>query len=109
MILTELLPRLSGVRKGWSGYSAKCPAHDDKHQSLSLTEDIGRILICCHAGCPTIRIINELGLEFRELFDDRIKQPSRQSLGEPVQKPFSQNGIAYFPSSKTKKVHKVYR
>lgn len=111
MILTELLPRLRGVRKGWHGYAARCPAHDDKHQSLSLTEDSGRVLIHCHAGCKTSEIVNQLGMRFSDLFDKRIEKPNRKALGEPVQKAFrdSRAGFVYFPGPNTKKVHKVYR
>ena len=111
MILKELLSHLSGVRRGGDGYVARCPAHDDKHQSLSLTEDVGRILIHCHAGCPTTKILAEIGYAFRDLYDKRIEKPSRSSLGEAVVKPFrnAREGFAYFPSSNTKKVHKVYR
>ena len=112
MILTELLPRLSGVRKGWSGYVARCPCHDDKKPSLSLHEDSGRILIHCHAGCRTADILQALGgLRFPDLFDRRITKPARQTLGELETKPIhdSRNGISYFPGPNTKKVHTIYR
>ena len=47
--LTEAgcLPRRSGP-----SWSAKCPAHDDKSPSLSVSEGSdGRALVNCHAGC----------------------------------------------------------
>src|SRR5437868_10692182 len=111
MILSELLSHLSGVRKGGNGYVARCPSHDDKRQSLSLTEDAGRILVCCHAGCQTKNILNELGLQFSDLYDKRIAAPSRTALGEPAVKTISdrKNGIVYFAGSNTKKIHTVYR
>ncbi len=43
MNLGQLLPSLSGVRKGGVGYVAKCPAHDDQKVGLSLAEGDGRI------------------------------------------------------------------
>jgi hypothetical protein len=111
MILSELLKHLSGVRKGGNGYVARCPSHDDKHQSLSLTEDTGRILICCHAGCQTSDILDRLKLQFRDLYDKRIETPSRSSLGEPVVKTFRdpKAGFTYFAGPNTKKIHTVYR
>ena len=40
-------PKRSG--KGWA---ARCPAHEDKSPSLSLSEGAeGRALLRCHAGC----------------------------------------------------------
>jgi hypothetical protein len=110
MILSEFLHRLYGVRRGGSGYVARCPAHDDKRPSLSLTEDSGRILIHCHAGCTTKQILDKLGLEFRDLYDKRITQPSRNSLGEPVVKAFRNEkaGFAWAPGPNVRKVHKVY-
>jgi DNA-binding transcriptional ArsR family regulator len=39
---------------------AHCPAHDDRNPSLSVTERDGRILVHCHAGCPSERVIDAL-------------------------------------------------
>ena len=52
--ITDWLDRLQGVRKSGSGYQARCPAHDDKNPSLSITEGAGgKVLVRCHAasGC----------------------------------------------------------
>ncbi len=49
----EALTKALGGR--WSGNSgeARCPAHEDKTPSLSIRDgDGGRLLTCCHAGCP---------------------------------------------------------
>src|SRR5436309_165724 len=110
MILTELLRHLYWVRRCGSGYVARCPAHEDKRPSLSLTEDTGRILLCCHAGCTTEQILKELGLRFSDLFDQRIDRPSRKALGElaiPTGRDHI-NGVTIFQGSNAKKVHKVY-
>ncbi len=44
------------------GYgTAPCPAHDDRHPSLSLRDGhTGRLLVCCHAGCGWRDIKNAL-------------------------------------------------
>ncbi|GEM_PF-2886310 len=39
---------------GRTVYAAKCPSHDDRTASLSISEgQDGRVLIHCHAGCGT--------------------------------------------------------
>jgi putative DNA primase/helicase len=48
----ELIAELKGVKKCGVGWTAKCPAHDDTRNSLSVSEgDDGRLLLKCHAGC----------------------------------------------------------
>ncbi len=70
MHITELLPRLDGVRKNVSGYTARCPAHDDQQNSLSVSEKDGRILLYCHTGCQFADILKALDLEPKDLFSN---------------------------------------
>ena len=50
--ITDWLDRLQGVRKAGNGYKARCPAHDDKNPSLSVTEGTDdKVLVTCFAGC----------------------------------------------------------
>ena len=50
MTLTDFLAKLSLVGDASDGYIAACPAHDDEHPSLSVSEgDDGRILVHCFA------------------------------------------------------------
>lgn len=42
------------------GWSCKCPAHDDKHSSLSLTVKDGKLLWRCHAGCDQAKVQDAL-------------------------------------------------
>ena len=58
--LDLVLQRLDGVRRSGSGWSARCPAHDDRHPSLSVTERDGTILFYCHAGCTQDAVIDAL-------------------------------------------------
>ena len=37
-----------------------CPAHDDEHPSLSVSENNGKILVKCHAGCSQDQVISAL-------------------------------------------------
>ncbi len=55
-------------QKSGSGWSCRCPAHDDKHPSLSIgIGEEGRVLLNCHAGCETKAIMTSLGLEMKDL------------------------------------------
>ena len=55
---------------------ARCPAHDDRHPSLSIcaAED-GRVLVRCHAGCDQERVIATL--RSRGLWPERNPRFSR--------------------------------
>jgi len=46
---------------------AHCPAHDDRHASLSVTERDGRILLNCFAGCTVDAICAALGITVKDL------------------------------------------
>jgi hypothetical protein len=68
MTLDEFVARFPGARRSGSGWSARCPAHDDGNASLSIgTGDDGRVLVHCHAGCEPEAIVKALGLEMRDL------------------------------------------
>jgi phage/plasmid primase-like uncharacterized protein len=48
-------------RKAGRGWSACCPAHDDRNPSLSIRDSAsGGVLVKCFAGCPTNKIISHL-------------------------------------------------
>ncbi|MEM6260201.1 MAG: DUF3987 domain-containing protein [Planctomycetota bacterium] len=70
--IKTIIDRLSGVRRiGENQYVACCPAHDDKHASLSIgVGNDGRVLLRCHAGCSTESIVDALGLKMSDLFVD---------------------------------------
>ncbi len=70
--LTEAgcLPRRSGP-----SWSAKCPAHDDKSPSLSVSEGSdGRALVNCHAGCSLDSVLEVLKLAPGDLFPPKAKR-----------------------------------
>ena len=67
--IDRLLEHLDGVRRSGRGWTARCPAHNDKTPSLSIAEgDDGRVLLNCFAGCETSSVIAALGLELADLF-----------------------------------------
>jgi hypothetical protein len=68
------LSRLERVRRSGSGWVARCPAHEDRSPSLSVREGgEGRVLVYCHAGCPTEDVVAAIGLTMRDLFADHLR------------------------------------
>ena len=69
MYIDQILNKLDKVRKSGKGYSARCPAHEDKNPSLLLSElPDGRILIKCLAGCSGQEILQNIGLSLSDLY-----------------------------------------
>ena len=57
----ETIAKALGGRKAGGGWTARCPAHDDRTPSLSIRDaDNGRVLVHCHAGCDQERVIATL-------------------------------------------------
>jgi hypothetical protein len=79
--LETLLARLSGAKKAGNGWSARCPAHDDRRASLSIAQDHdGTVLVKCHAGCNTSAIVAAVGLKLADLFPTKAgATPTRNS------------------------------
>ncbi len=75
----NLLAKLDGVKPAGRGkWSAKCPAHDDAHASLSIgTGDDGRALVHCQAGCSTADVLAAVGLSMADLFPPKDTAPRR--------------------------------
>lgn len=60
MNAAELAKALGGKRYG-RAWKARCPAHLDRNPSLSIKDSpSGRVLIFCHAGCESVRVIDKL-------------------------------------------------
>lgn len=73
MKLQELLTRFNMVRRlKDNSYQCKCPAHDDKHASLTISEQNNKILLHCHAGCSTGSILDHVGLTFKDLHTESV-------------------------------------
>lgn len=65
-----VLAKLDGVKQtGPAQWQARCPAHNDKHASLSIGRgDDGRALVRCHAGCALADVLAKIGLKDTDLF-----------------------------------------
>ena len=78
MTINDILSRLEGVKPGagQNQYIARCPAHMDQHQSLSIgVGSDGRILLTCFAGCDTEEIVEAMDLTMKDLF---VEQPKTE-------------------------------
>ena len=100
MDIRDFLSRLDGVQRcsensaGYPQWQARCPAHDDRKASLSVSVSRdGKILCDCKAGCSTDDIVRSLGLQMKDLMPERKKEDrsveaeyvyQRNEAGEPV-------------------------
>lgn len=61
--LDEIILRLENVRSSGNGYTSRCPAHDDRKNSLAVSEgESGKLLLKCFSGCSFQTIITALGI-----------------------------------------------
>jgi len=68
-VLEALAAKGCQIKGSGGQFMAQCPAHDDEHESMSVTEgEDGRVLMHDHAGCETESIVKALGLRFVDLF-----------------------------------------
>ena len=80
MYLQEVLNRFDNVRESGNGqYSCRCPAHNDRSNSLGIKEDSGKILMNCFAGCNVKSILDAVDLKWSDIlpeneFDYEIKK-----------------------------------
>src|SRR5262245_51677137 len=88
--IETLLAKLPGVKKAGNGWSARCPAHEDRRASLSIAQgDAGTALVKCHAGCDTSAILTAIGLKLADLFPAKAgPSPSRNGKPRPSGKAF---------------------
>jgi hypothetical protein len=77
----KILPLLKNVKRTPSGYSARCPAHDDNESSLSLGQgEDGKLLLKCFAGCNVKDILAGVGMKMSDLFPGHGGLSPRNSL-----------------------------
>ena len=74
----EKIARVLGGRKAGGGWTARCPAHDDRNPSLSISDGgDGKVLVHCHAGCDQAQVID--ALRGRGLWEEQ----GRRSFSRP--------------------------
>jgi len=75
--MITFLKNFSGVKKTATGWQSKCPAHEDKTPSLSITQAENKILLHCHSGCTVQEIVSAAGLKMSDLFFGEPKKPKQ--------------------------------
>lgn len=94
MKLAEFVTHLQGVKPTARGYTARCPAHDDQHNSLSIAEGAdGRILLNDFAGCKPEAIVKELGFTMADLYEEKDSRSRRRERGLPPKSDATVQGV----------------
>ena len=69
----DLLSRFERVAKSRGGWSARCPAHDDRDSSLFIRQDAEvNWHLECRAGCTTEKMADVLGIALSELSPEQL-------------------------------------
>jgi len=70
MEIDKILTHFKDVKKvSLNQWQGRCPAHDDKTPSLSISEgEDGKTLLHCHAGCHKSAVLKAAGLKASDLF-----------------------------------------
>jgi putative DNA primase/helicase len=86
--LYRLTDKLKAAGLRVSGSKAQCPAHNDRRESLSLSQSAKSpgVLLHCHAGCSTEDVVNSLGLRLRDLF---VNVPETTVSDEIIRYPYT--------------------
>jgi AAA domain len=59
-----------------TGWKAKCPSHNDKNPSLSISVTDQKLLLHCFAGCETADVLVAAGLDWADLRLDKEQLPT---------------------------------
>ena len=86
MTLNELAGRLNNVRpKPGGGFTSRCPAHDDRENSLSVDQAAdGKLLLHCFAGCSAAGVCRALGITTADLSGENGRRPAGPSAARRV-------------------------
>ncbi len=75
MHIDDFLSRFNRPKKSGKQHMVKCPAHDDRRASLSVsTGDDGKIILKCFANCTIKEITAAMGLREADLFTGNGKE-----------------------------------
>lgn len=78
--LAQILNKLQDVKGKGCQFTSRCPCHDDKRNSLSLSEGDGKIVVHCFAGCLAESIVANLGLKMADLFTEKGINPTPKRI-----------------------------
>lgn len=76
--LRIVIDRLGGAKKTGGQWMARCPAHEDREASLSLTVGTTQpVVFNCHAGCEPAAIVEKLKLNWADMCQPREDDGTR--------------------------------
>src|SRR4051812_46753522 len=81
--VARVLRQFPSARRSDNGWSANCPAHHDRHPSLSIrigSDEPHAILLACGVGCDTRTVLAAVGLTFADLWPDGHQGSSPASV-----------------------------
>lgn len=79
--MERILSKLPDAKRAGKGWSARCPAHEDRRASLSVSEgDNGGVVLHCHAGCEPAAVVGALGLSLADLMPPRTATAKKAEL-----------------------------
>lgn len=70
MTADDLAARLERVRYSGPGFTARCPAHEDRSPSLSVRDGEKGVLVHCHAGCSVEDVCSAINIQPSDLFPE---------------------------------------
>lgn len=83
-VLASLRGRDLSPRRTGNGWESRCPSHNDRTPSLSISEgDDGRVLLDCKAGCSFPEVVSQLGMTQPECFVGPATKEPRASTDRP--------------------------
>lgn len=87
MQFDEILTHFQIQKRYGDKAQARCPCHDDKQASLTVTKGRRSILLHCHAGCNFEDILHKVGLKKQDLyFEERSPSSSWEAYVEKREK-----------------------
>lgn len=109
MNLREFLSRFEDVSGQGGEYMARCPCHDDKKRSLSISLGAKGIVLNCFAGCRTDDILQKIGVDWKDLFDEEGRRHGvvRSKKSTPVKPEHALRVGGDFYNKKTKELERV--
>ena len=94
MTYDEVLTHFQVKKRYQDKAQCKCPAHDDRQASLTVTKGRDSVLIHCHAGCDIDNVLSAAGLKKSDLFYQEKRSGSSWQ--------------AYIESREKKRIEAVY-
>lgn len=79
--MTDILARFRDVRPAGDGWTARCPAHDDKRSSLSIGRGTKQPWVFnCHAQCSLDAILQAAGLTMADVSESAAKSTGNRKI-----------------------------